>query len=106
MAKRSTLAKRGACPLNMKERGRELANLAKDTTGLTIDFIEFDGKFWHFQMTHWEMRRLLDSDGVVIRNGGLSCKWQPNSQEVYSVIRVDSENVENLVYMMKNGLTM
>lgn len=90
-----------------KEAGRKAAAWLADNTSKRVDFMEFDGKRFHFQITQYKALKIIGPDGQVKRESFISDSWVHSSELVYSEMACYPEQLGNgdALFFLEKGLT-
>ena len=91
-----------------KQIGREIAGKVADELDQTFNYVYFDDKYVYFQLTRWKTYDIIGPRGSVIQKSELTDDpFQPGVYPVYAEYRFQYDELdhENLVFMVKNGLT-
>ena len=94
--------------MTMKETGRRAAEDLTNKTGRLVDFMEFDGKRFHFMITRYKLLKIIGLDGKIVRESSISDnRFASNSYPVYAEMACYPEQLENgdAQFFVENGLT-
>lgn len=93
--------------INHNVIGRQYAAKAKESTGVNVSFIEYDGKRYHFSSQWHRCYKQIGIDGKVERESQVTKNWIGSGEYVYYTTACYPQQLTNgdLEFMIEHKMS-